>query len=137
MYYKQKLGYIMKRYYYQYETVGILLSLIASYIGGRLTRPAIDSGYYATLIKSSLNPIDIAFPIVWTLLFILMGIGIGRIWRSADSFVHTPFETGLFITQLCLNVMWSYLFFVLKQPILSFFEIIPFCLLIVFITIFF
>jgi translocator protein len=124
----------MKRYYYQYESVGVLLSLIASYIGGQLTHPAIESGYYDTLIKSSLNPPEITFPIVWTILFILMGIGIGRIWRLSDSFTDTPFETGLFITQLGLNILWSYLFFVLKQPMLSFFEIIPFCLLLGFIT---
>jgi translocator protein len=125
----------MKRYYYHYELVGILLSLVASYIGGRLTRPAIESGYYDTLIKSSLNPPDIVFPIVWTILFVLMGIGIGRIWRSVDSFVHTPFQTGLFIGQLGLNIAWSYLFFAIHQPILSFFEIIPFTLLIAFIAI--
>jgi tryptophan-rich sensory protein len=114
--------------------VGILVSLFTSYIGGQLTRPAIDSGYYNTLIKSSLNPPEIIFPIVWTILFILMGIGIGRIWRSSDSFLHNPFETGLFFIQLSLNILWSYLFFTLRQPILSFLEIVPFCLLLGFIT---
>ncbi len=122
----------MRRYYYHYETVGILISLFASYIGGKLTRPALENGYYDTLVKSSLNPPDIIFPIVWTILFVLMGIGMGRVWRSADSFVHTPLETGLFLTQLGFNILWSYLFFALHQPILSFFEIIPFWLLIAF-----
>jgi benzodiazapine receptor len=125
----------MRRYYYHYEIIGVLFALCASYIGGQLTRPALESGYYDTLIKSSLNPPEMTFPIVWTILFILMGIGIGRIWRSVDSFVHTPFETGLFFTQLGFNILWSYLFFSLKQPTLSFFEIIPFFLLIVFIVV--
>jgi tryptophan-rich sensory protein len=124
----------MKRYYYHYELAGVFLSLIASYIGGKLTRPAIESGYYDTLIKSSLNPPEMTFPIVWTILFILMGIGIGRIWRNADSFVHTPIETGLFFIQLGMNILWSYLFFTLKQPILSFLEIVPFFFLIAFIA---
>ena len=124
----------MKRCCYHYEFVGIFLSLIASYIGGQLTRPAIESGYYDTLIRSPLNPPEIIFPIVWTILFILMGIGIGRIWRTADSFVHTPIETGLFFVQLSMNILWSYLFFTLKQPILGFLEIVPFFFLIVFIA---
>lgn len=126
---KQKLS----NFFYPYEFVGVLLSLLASYVGGIFSRVGIQSGYYDSLIKSSINPPDITFPIVWTILYVFMGIGIGRIWRYHDSFLHTPLETGLFILQLGMNVFWTFLFFYAEQPVLGFFEIIPFLLLLIFI----
>ena len=62
------------------------------------------------------------------------GAPLSFVWRSADSFIHTPLETGLFFTQLGFNILWSYLFFYLKQPILSFLEIIPLWFLIIYTT---
>ncbi|MEJ2116339.1 MAG: tryptophan-rich sensory protein [Gammaproteobacteria bacterium] len=98
--------------------VWIALCLSAGFIGALFS----PGEWYQSLEKSSLTPLDIAFPIVWNILFILMGVAAWRVWlrRSQDTF----FALLLFIIQLGLNMLWSYLFFGLQRPGLALIEII-------------
>ena len=64
---------------------------------------------YGNLNKPSLSPPGWIFPLVWTALFILMGIGSGQIWLSGDDCRRDALEVyGL---QLFLNFGWTILFF--------------------------
>ena len=67
-------------------------------------------------------PPEIAFPVVWTLLFSLMGISLFLVWREG---VSKPARTStaevstaifLFAVQLALNVAWTPVFFGLQRP---------------------
>ena len=82
--------------------VGVLESLV--------TRPEIAT-WYASLAKPSWTPPPLAFPIVWTVLYILMAISIWRLWdRKPSSPTRTKAMTW-FIVQLALNALWSPVFF--------------------------
>ena len=96
----------------------IALCLVAGFIGSLFS----PGEWYQSLEKSSLTPPNIVFPIVWNSLFILMGISAWRIWEKGSQ--GTRFALVLFIVQLSLNVMWSYLFFGLHRPDLALIEIV-------------
>jgi tryptophan-rich sensory protein len=67
-------------------------------------------------------PPDIAFPVVWTLLFTLMGIALFLVWREGVSkparASREEVRTAIFVfaVQLALNVAWTPVFFGLQRP---------------------
>ncbi|HUS30000.1 MAG TPA: TspO/MBR family protein [Kofleriaceae bacterium] len=75
--------------------------------------------WYASIEKSSLTPPGYVFPIVWTTLYLLMGIALWRFWESDASGSAKRAGTLLFGAQLVLNGLWSYLFFGLHRPDLA------------------
>ena len=95
----------------------IALCLFAGFIGS-LFGPG---EWYQSLEKSSLTPPNFVFPIVWNILFILMGIAVWRVWERRSQGAN--YALLLFIIQLGLNMLWSYLFFGLQRPGLALIEI--------------
>ncbi len=77
-------------------------------VSALLTKDGMDR--VMELPKSSLTPPPWLFPIVWGILFLLMGIGAARVWLAPDS----P-EKGkglwFFVFQLIFNFFWSLLYF--------------------------
>lgn len=66
--------------------------------------------YNEMIEKPALSPPAVLFPIVWTILYALMGIGAARIAASDNS----PARSGalnVFVIQLILNFFWSLIFF--------------------------
>lgn len=66
--------------------------------------------YSQTIVKPPLSPPAVVFPIVWTILYALMGISAARIWLS-DPSPQRSRGLNLFIVQLVLNFFWSLIFF--------------------------
>ena len=83
------------------EAVGALAAL--------LTRSATEL-YNSSIVKPALSPPAIVFPIVWVLLYALMGIGAARIWMTEPSPGRTR-SLRLYLLQLGFNFFWSILFF--------------------------
>ena len=57
-----------------------------------------------------LSPPAVVFPIVWGILYALMGIGAARIWMTPESPERSR-ALNLFVIQLILNFFWSLIFF--------------------------
>ncbi|SDF46711.1 TspO and MBR related proteins [Limimonas halophila] len=92
---------------------GVLLLFLAICVGVEwsasvVTRPAVE-GWYQALPKPAWTPPDIAFPIVWTILYVLMAVAAWLAWRAAPRLSHWPL--AIFGVQLALNAAWSYVFF--------------------------
>ena len=87
----------------------ILLSEAVGILSGLLTRQGVED-YGASIIPAPLSPPAIVFPIVWTILYALMGISAARIYLSPPSEDRT---VGLWIfgLQLAFNFFWSLIFF--------------------------
>jgi len=66
--------------------------------------------YGALAIKPPLSPPSWVFPVVWTVLFILMGISVARIWMLKPS-KRRGKALNLFFAQLIVNFFWPLLFF--------------------------
>ncbi len=66
--------------------------------------------YTQSVTKPALTPPAWLFPIVWTILYTLMGIGAARIWLSKDSMARSR-GLNLYVVQLIVNFFWSLIFF--------------------------
>lgn len=73
---------------------------------------------FSTLNKPALNPPAILFPIVWTILYILMGISSYMIYTSNSP--DAPMALKTYFIQLFFNFCWSIIFFGFSQYLLSF-----------------
>lgn len=87
----------------------ILFTQAVGVLSGWLTRDA--TKFYQTVIRQPpLSPPALVFPIVWTILFTLMGLGAARIYLTPASNARSR-ALLLFFLQLTFNFFWSILFF--------------------------
>lgn len=116
----------MKKFYLKVYAFFIGITLLLGGLSGLVSRSGIKA--YESLEKPMLTPPSAVFPIVWTVLYILMGIGISRVFL-ADSF-----EKGkpllIFTAQLLVNFLWAPIFFNLQAFGFAFFWILLLWLLI-------
>ena len=78
-------------------------------LSGWLTRDGVQI-FHATVEQPSLSPPGLVFPIVWGILYALMGIGAARI-DLAPASARRSNSLLLFLVQLAFNFFWSILFF--------------------------
>mgnify|MGYP001406050383 CR=1 FL=1 len=91
-----------------------ILTFFAAWLGG-LSTYYTDWSWYESLNKSSLNPPNYLFGIVWPILYTLMAV---------VSFLHAKLIYKWYIPQLLLNSGWSWLFFAQQQPEIAFIDIV-------------
>lgn len=92
----------------------IALCFFAAGLGAAATSSSVG-GWYRTLTKPSWNPPDWLFGPVWSTLYLMMAISAWLVWRRHGWSTARPALTWFGI-QLALNVIWSIVFFGLKQP---------------------
>lgn len=107
----------------------ILFTEAVGFLSGWLTRNATKL-YGNTFIQPPLSPPAIVFPIVWTILYALMGIGAARVYL-ADASPARSRGLLLFLLQLFFNFFWSILFFNLQNFGLAFFWLLALWVLII------
>ena len=90
----------------------IVLAEAVGALSGWLTRKSVKI-YNAAVKQPPLSPPSIVFPIVWGILFILMGMGAARIYLSPASKARSR-SLLLFLVQLAFNFFWSIIFFNLQ-----------------------
>jgi benzodiazapine receptor len=98
--------------------VSVLVCLAAGGIGTPFTIQSIPT-WYATLNKPAFSPPNYLFGPVWTLLYILMGIALYLIWKKGLKTKKVRNALSLFEIQLVLNLIWSPVFFGLKNILLA------------------
>ena len=62
-------------------------------------------------------PPEVAFPIVWTILFTVIGIALYLIWRNGIQQRPVQVAIGLFAIQMLINLAWTPVFFGLQRPV--------------------
>lgn len=77
-----------------------------------------NMNFYQDLVQPPLSPPGWIFPIVWTILYILMGISSWLIYRS-DSFYRKS-ALIVYAVQLAVNFLWSIIFFNLQMFLFAF-----------------
>lgn len=112
----------------------LAFAYIAAAVGSTFTMPAI-SAWYATINKPFFNPPNWIFAPVWTLLFTLMGVALFLIWK--DGIKENPRQTAfwVFLVHLVVNILWSYVFFGLRNFSGGFLVIIVLWLMILYLVI--
>lgn len=99
----------------------LVVSFIAAAIGGAAS---IDAGpFYAQLVRPEWAPPSSIFGPVWTVLYALMGIAAWLVWR-VGGFRAARTALTLFLGQLAVNALWSWLFFAWHRGALAFADIL-------------
>lgn len=107
----------------------ILIPLIVGGVVGLIISGSMD---YNSLEKPFLSPPSIVFPIVWTILYTLMGVsyGILQVNSQVDSDI-----TFIYYLQLFVNALWPIFFFLLKWRFFAFLWILLLLALVIIMTI--
>jgi translocator protein len=106
------------------------LCQMAGFVGAWASGTSVRT-WYPTLRRPWFTPPGWVFPVVWTTLFGLMGISLWLVWGQG---IGTPgVRTALivFSVHMGLNILWSILFFTLRNPGLALIEVVAFWLSIV------
>ena len=114
----------------------ILMPVIIGSIVGLVISKFID---YDTLKRPLLSPPSIAFPIVWTIIYILMGISFGilknqyinnlSILNNKEGKLLSTRQ--LYYIQLAVNALWSIIFFIFKWRLFAFIWILILIILVI------
>lgn len=97
--------------------VCFLVGLSASYFQADAIK-----NWYPTLIKPAVTPPNIVFPIVWSIIYVCMGLSIGLLINSTIE--RRRFFIKAFIFQLFFNFTWSISFFYIQNPLIGFINIL-------------
>ena len=94
-----------------YVALTFAFAAVGSLLGG--------FGGFRGLAAPPLTPPAIIFPIVWSALYLLMGIAAYLVWNSGDVDMSTVLR--LYLLQLAVNALWPFFFFRMQWRLFSFF----------------
>lgn len=97
---------------YKPYIIEILIALAVGGLSAYLTKDSMAD--FEALAKPPLSPPGFLFPIVWTILFVLMGISAGMVYKSSGK---VPFVYRL---SLIVNFFWSIIFFNMEAYLFAF-----------------
>ena len=87
----------------------IVLTELVGAAAGLLSRKGIEL-YRTAVIKPAFSPPAILFPVVWTILYLLMGVAAARVSLS-EAGEKRRAALRLYLVQLGVNFVWPLLFF--------------------------
>lgn len=96
----------------------IAIPILIGFVVGIITMPFMD---YEILQKPPLAPPDWLFPIVWTILYALMGVSYGILQSKGKLDEESK---RIYWIQLGINMLWSIIFFVFRLRFIAFLWII-------------
>ena len=108
--------------------ISIAIALGVGALAAFLTRNSMN--IYQRIERPPLSPPSILFPIVWTLLYTLMGISSAKIYLKKKS-GKRDVALKVYALQLALNFFWSLIFFNLEAFLFAFAVIILLWVLII------
>lgn len=102
--------------------ISLVVVYLVAFVGSLFTSPNTSTDWYES-IKPSITPPSFVFPIVWNVLFFLIALSLYFAWTNSKK-KEKPILISIFAINFALNILWSIFYFGLKNPILSFVEII-------------
>ncbi len=104
----------------QVLALGLIVAVcfVAAGIGSVASPGGLDP-WYAALVKPSWTPPDAVFPVVWSVLYLLMGLAAWLVWRRGVDRVEVTSALSAFSVQLILNATWPWAFFWAQSPALG------------------
>lgn len=106
-YHHKKAGDLIVKHKLSSLLPALFLPLAVGGLAGYFTRSAMSG--YKLLKKPPFAPPGWVFPVVWTILYLLMGYASWRIWKSSSP---ARWEAlGEYVLTLALNFLWPLIFF--------------------------
>lgn len=110
---------MIKRLFY------LFFPIVIGSIVGLIISKYID---YSTLVKPSLSPPKLLFPIMWSIIYLLLGISYYLYKKNS---VDNKAIDFIYYLQLIVNYLWSFIFFTWKLRFISIIWIIMLLILII------
>ncbi len=110
----------------------VAIPLVVGGVSAIITRNSMD--IFEMLNKPALAPPGYLFPIVWTLLYIMMGIASYLVLTSDNMKGYIDNALAVYAVQLAVNFLWPIFFFSFGWYLLSFFWVLLLLLLIILTT---
>ncbi len=132
----RKLRCEFSRFNWKCVIIGAVIILLCGFLSAFVTGSMLS---YRELVKPPLAPPAIVFPIVWTILYILIGGSAGAVACECDRAVEADKYKGLlfFVIMMVFNFIWSPLFFCARAYFAALCAIIVMIVLTAFIIAFF
>ena len=92
------------------STISVLLVMSFGMVGGLITSQAIP-GWYDELNFPPGVPSQWVFPVVWSILYFLIGLSAARFWHYGDEGPIKQTGWKFFVIQMALNFFWTPIFF--------------------------
>ena len=99
--------------------ISVAIALAVGGLAAFLTRGDMD--IYKEIVLPPLAPPSILFPIVWSILYVIMGIGAAMVYLERDKNENAVRDAlSVYGINLILNFMWSIIFFKFRMFLLAF-----------------
>ena len=107
---------------FKFDLKKLIISLFIPLAVGGLSALISGGGmdFYKTIERPPLSPPGIVFPIVWTILYVLMGISFYLVITKKDMYLNKTSAYIFFALQLFLNFIWSPVFFSANEYLAAF-----------------
>lgn len=111
----------------------LLIPLSVGAISGVISGSGIDG--FNSMVKPPLSPPSWLFPVVWTILFILMGVASYLVLTSGEKKEDIVRALTFYGIQLFFNFFWSIIFFNLEWYLVAFIWLLVLWVLIIITTV--
>ena len=110
--------------------ISVLIALGVGGLAALLTRNNMD--IYQSITRPPLSPPSWLFPVVWTVLYILMGISSAMVYiKGSEGDENASSALRIYALQLAVNFFWSIIFFNMQAYLFAFIWIILLWILII------
>lgn len=110
--------------------ISILISLGTGILSALLTRQNIN--IYEEINTPSISPPSIVFPIVWAILYILMGVSATLVYNSKETLPDERTKAlSTYGISLVVNFLWSIIFFNMRSYLFAFIWLILLLILVI------
>ena len=103
---------------YKKLAVSLIIPLLVGAVSGLANRDSMAQ--FDQLIQPALAPPGWVFPVVWTILYLLMGIASYLVWVTPGQERQKQQALRVYGLQLAVNFLWSFLFFGLEWYLAAF-----------------
>jgi benzodiazapine receptor len=100
--------------YLRWAVVTVPFVLLLGFTSARLVPTGSQNLWYAALVKPDNMPPEIAFPIAWSTIYVLMGLALAMVINARGSTLRGP-AIILFAVQMAVNLAWTPVFFGMHQ----------------------
>ncbi len=111
-----------KRINWKILILSFIIVYLVAFIGGLFTSSNTDSEWYES-IKPNITPPNWIFPVVWNILFFLIALSLYFSWVNTQKKNIKKKIMIIFGINFLLNILWSVLYFELRNPLYALIEI--------------
>ena len=96
--------------FFRWAVVVVPLLLLLGFLSGRSVPVAPQNHWYTALAKPAITPPDLAFPVAWTILYVLTGLALAVVLNARGARGRW-IAVALFVVQFAFNLAWTPVFF--------------------------